>query len=754
MNVMRLSTRYLLPLYLLLLSFSLSAQTFEFTPAYPPVSAGGSDLPLAWFGGLNAPQTHSADLDNDGIDDLYIFDKAGQLHLALRGDGNGGYDEAPELTEFFPPEIMQWVVMRDYDGNDAPDLFTFATAVDGVAVYRGSRREDGRLAFELINFGDPLPQLYYPAGSARSPIFVSNIDYPAIEDIDGDGDLDILTFSVAGGYIDLFENLSVERGFGTDTLIYELGQQCWGGFFESGITTALDLAPSPGVCFDNLVEPGQPGQPRHSGSTILAFDYDGNGLKDLMLGDISFRFLVLALNNGTTEQAWISEQDSTWNVDETIATIPSFPSAFHVDVDQDGDKDIVASPSVTLNGEDSDVMWLYRNEGSDAAPVFNFVQPDYLVDGMLDFGTSANVTVFDENADGKPDLVVGNNDQYTGTNVLDSRLRLLRNVTPPGGEIAFELIDEDYLGLSAFATTTWAFSPSFGDLDGDGDEDVVIGERVGKLIYAENTAGPGNPAVFSPFVFEWFGIDAGQFSKPFLSDLDRDGRVDLLVGGFDGRVRFYRNIGTSTAPAFAPENDAPGNRVQLGGINVNSPGVSTGHPTPWVIQNPAYTLVLAGNRAGNIEAYRFGTDSSYTEPFTLLTKRAGNFDVGSFANPAFGDFDGDGVLEMVIGNQRGGVQFYGTSLKTDGSTGLFFARLPTLDFEVFPNPASNEIILSELPRGATTIDLLDVTGRVLRTQQIGARTQVRWELEKRSAGVYLVRVSGPGGVGVKRVVVR
>lgn len=750
-------------LILLLLPLFATAQSFEFTRAYPEVEANDAPLPLAWLGGLNAPQTQILDLDGDGRNDVYFFDKAGQIHLALRQLENGSYAVAPELVSHFPPDIEQWIALRDFDQDGVQDIFSYAPLVDGIRVFRGSRRADGLLEFSLIDFGDPLPQIYTPLGSGRSPLFVSNIDYPAIDDIDFDGDLDILTFAVNGGYLEHYQNLSVERGFGTDTLIFELVDQCWGGFFESGITTALDLAAAPGDCFDNLTAPGSPGRPRHSGSTVLSLDYDGNGLKDIMLGDISFRFLVLGLNNGSVADAWISSQDSTWNTNDVPAVIPSFPSAFHLDVDQDGDRDIVASPSVTLNGQDTDVMWYYRNEGSDAAPEFNFVQTDLYIDQMLDFGSTTNIAVFDENADGRPDLVVGNNDQYTGTNILDSRLRLLRNVTPPGGEIAFELVDEDYLGLSNFASTTWAFAPAFEDMDNDGDKDVVLGERIGKLIYAENTAGPGNPATFGNFQFEWQGIDAGQFSKPFLSDLDRDGKTDLLVGGFDGRVRFYRNLGTDTAPAFAPETNAPGNLIQLGGINVNTPGVSTGHPTPWVIQNPDFTLVMVGNRSGLVEAYRFGIDSAYTDPFTLLTKSAGDLDVGGFANPGFGDFDGDGLLEMVVGNQRGGANFFGTNLKEDGTTGLFSANVPDFKFEVYPNPATDQITIAGLPRGIRKLELLDVTGRVLRQRTVqGARSQatvpntygVQWDVNGLSAGVYLMRASGASGVGVRRVVVR
>ncbi len=758
----RISFRFLLLCcFCLLAGALLHAQTIELSASYPEVTTASGNLELAWFGGLNTPQPQTVDLDNDGTDDLFIFDKAGEIHLGLRGLGGDKYDEAPELVAHFPKEIRGWMMLRDYNLDDVPDIFTYSTIVDGISVYRGRRRPDGLLEFDLVDFGNPLPQLYFPFEGRLTPIFISSIDYPAIDDIDLDGDLDILTFSVGGGYIEYYRNMGVERGFGADTLLYELADQCWGGFFESGLSPALDLGAGPGDCFNNLLGPGGGGRPRHSGSTVLTLDYNGNGLSDIMLGDVSFDGLVLGFNTGSREQAWISTQDSAWQEDGVQADIPSFPAGFHLDVDQDGARDLLAAPSVTLNGTDVDVMWYYRNVGSDAAPEFAFQRSTFLVDEMIDLGTSANVTTFDYDADGRPDLVVGNNDEFTGSNFLDSRLRLFRNVTPAGGDIAFELVTDDYLGLRAFAMTAWAYAPAFGDLDGDGDEDVIIGERSGKIVFGENTAGAGREAVFARLQFEWLGIDAGQFSKPALADLDRDGLLDLLLGGFDGRIRFYRNIGTATAPAFDPSTSAAGNMLQLGGINTNAPGVSTGHPTPAVVQNDDFTLILSGNRSGTIELYRFGADSAYTEPFTLLTKTVDSLDLGAFTNPTLADFDGDGVLEMVVGNERGGLSFYGTDLRNDLSTGLFSAVRPAFDFSVFPNPVADELTISGLPASVREVALLDVQGRVLRSTDLsstaqpstqGARPQVQWRLEELSAGVYFVRASGPEGIATRRVV--
>ena len=46
-------------------------------------------------------------------------------------------------------------------------------------------------------------------------------------------------------------------------------------------------------------------------------------------------------------------------------------------------------------------------------------------------------------------------------------------------------------------------------------------------------------------------IDVGAYGSPLMFDWDRDGRKDVLMGTFvPGNIKFYRNVGTDSAPVF------------------------------------------------------------------------------------------------------------------------------------------------------------------------------------------------------------
>ena len=90
------------------------------------------------------------------------------------------------------------------------------------------------------------------------------------------------------------------------------------------------------------------------------------------------------------------------------------------------------------------------------------------------------------------------------------------------------------------------------DLDGDGDYDALLGEMSGSFYYYENTGTAIAPAFAAP-VMNPFNLTniARNESTPEFGDLDGDGDLDLIVGALNADILYFENTGTTIAPAFA-----------------------------------------------------------------------------------------------------------------------------------------------------------------------------------------------------------
>src|ERR1051325_10534763 len=126
---------------------------------------------------------------------------------------------------------------------------------------------------------------------------------------------------------------------------------------------------------------------------------------------------------------------------------------------------------------------------------------------------------------------------------------------------------------------------------------MVIGESLGRIYFFNNTAGAGNPAVFSPPTQSWFNIDVGYNSAPQLVDVDKDGLLDLLIGSRNGNVVFYKNTGTITTPSFTLVTN------NFGKIDTRQSGYITGYNSPLLLHCNIQNLVLCGTEEGHLYVY-------------------------------------------------------------------------------------------------------------------------------------------------------
>ncbi len=734
-------------LYLItLLTLSLSAQVEQ---SFPEFIVDGRSLPLATAGGMSAPQFSEVDLNNDGIQDLYIYDKIGQVGMTFINGGTQNqvdYHYAPKFLVNFP-ELTEWALLRDYNGDGIQDIFAYSSTpgVAGIEVYTGYYNEANQIAFRPFQFflGD-FNIIYYPGGSGFNNLFVSNVDYPAVDDIDGDGDLDILTFNISGGIVELYTNQSVERGYGLDSLLFALTDDCWGKFFESGITLEIDLPVGIDNCAGRFRAPTSTSRSGiHAGSTVTTLDMDNDGDKEVLLGDVSFTNLNLVTNGGTASQAFMTQQDVTFPRNTTPVNIPLFPASFILDINNDGLRDLVAAPNLGNDiGETYEVGWYYANINTNENPVFDYRFNDLLVGDMLDFGTGANPVFVDYDADGLQDLVIGNKSFFVPGGEKNARLFLFKNIGTPTVP-KFELIDDDYLGLNDFSNSAWRFSPTFGDMDNDGDLDILIGEEFGGLFYGENLAGPNQALQFGPIQFGYQDLDVGQVSKPQIIDINEDGLVDLIIGERSGNVNYYENVGSIGNPVFEFE---PTDK-NFGAIDVREEGFVVGYSAPTFVNVGEEVQLFTGSQSGTINRY---TDVTINEALPLIDNGLGILRNGEETHLAFADIDGDNLLELAVGNIRGGISFYETQLpaSTTSTATEEFANT-ALAIQVYPNPVQ-DVLEIDLPANLnpSTLTIHNMMGQVVHTQAYESTLPVA----ALPVGVYILEINTLKGTIAKKLI--
>ena len=713
-------------------SFCLKGYNQDFERLQIPFFKDNNTLEMPLVGGLNAPQVSNIDFNQDGKLDLYIFDRVGWVHLPFLNLGDN-FEFAPQFIEDFP-QLSHWVLLRDYNGDGIQDIFAFSDVpgISGIIVFTG-RKEGETFKYDRVNLetttGFNVLHTKLRTGG-EIPLYVSTIDYPDINDIDCDGDLDVLTFNIAGGFVEFHANQSVELGFGRDSLIFELKDDCWGGFFESGFTEEVDLATASGSCAGQNFSPEERLESRHAGSTVLSLDMNGDRAKELLLGDISFNNVVLLKNGGSCSLAWMNDQESFFPGNSIPVEIPVFPATFHVDLNGDGMRDLLAAPNAKSGVEDIQVLWSYANVAEDLNPVFEFRNKSFLVDEILDFGTGAHPAFFDYNQDQLMDIVIANDRAYDEEGNDFARLFLWENVGSKNNP-AFQLIDSDYLNFSRLRLGNLA--PTFGDIDGDEDLDLLVGHQAGSVILLINEAEAGQPFKAGELQFDFQGIDVGLNADPILFDADDDGLDDLIVGEKDGNLNFFKNKGTINLPLFdeLPDNPFWGKVDTRNSNQFSLDGLSK--PALLKTENFGESIVT-GSSSGKL--FHFNIDSASPDSLPLIEDNLTTIKEGFATGVDFWDLDQDGFYEMIIGNERGGLSLYTTPYRTEEkitNTAHFIDQESSI--QVFPNPIRNETLKMDTPFAKWDLKIYDSHGKILLSRRM-YQTRAEVQLSGFPAGIY------------------
>ncbi|MEZ4698751.1 MAG: FG-GAP-like repeat-containing protein [Rhodothermales bacterium] len=196
-------------------------------------------------------------------------------------------------------------------------------------------------------------------------------------------------------------------------------------------------------------------------------------------------------------------------------------------------------------------------------------------------------------------------------------------------------------------------TPSFGDIDGDGDFDVVSGEEFGGFVVLENTGDNANPSFtqLSGVASPLNGVTFGTKNAPALVDIDNDGDLDIIVGQEDGTFALIENSGDANTPTWAIAGSNPLNGEDNG---------SRSTPTLGDLDGDGDYDLASGDIDGTIVYYE-NQGTAGAPVFVELTLAANPFDgidVGDHSKPALVDIDNDNDLDLVVGEDLGGFFYF------------------------------------------------------------------------------------------------
>ena len=673
-------------------------EDFSFHRNFCTVSANASDtLAMPWAGGMNAVHFSEIDLDLDGVNDLFAFEKHGSRILTFlrRGDH---YIYAPQYAKHFP-ELHDWVILKDYNGDGKPDIFTYGLA--SVRVFRNV--SDNQLAFQLVT--DQL-QAYYYNGYVN--IFASPDDYLIVEDIDQDGHLDLLNFWVLGKYVHHLRNYSDDP----NVFDFRLESECWGHFEEAGDNNTITLFSD---CDSKEGENG--GHTRHTGSSMLLHDFDHNGLPDILIGDIDYPNLIVLYNHGTLQEARMTQQDTAFPTGSPVH-LYSMPAPTLITLPGQTSPSMLVSPSDPALSKSQDLNNVWRYDYDTLLQQFTLTNTAFLQEEMIDVGSGCHPVLFDWNGDGLQDLFLANYGSFDSAEYVNgflishfsSSIQYYQNIGTAAQPV-FQLQNEDFGQLKAL--NLHALHPAFGDFTCDGHTDMLCGQEDGTLLLVPHQRLVGNSGEIS---LNYLDIDVGKFSTPAFFDLDGDGRKDLIIGNQRGLLSYYRNIGICGLTDFEFITDT------LGGVDVRNPELSYfGYSVPCLFRDSVHgTVLFCGSEQGHIFHYH-GIDENPLGIYTIggVVYECADSGCQQCATPlregrrtaaALAYIDDDLYPDLIVGNYAGGAAYLKGRTPASHESGT--PNLSRTILRAYPNPTSGPLTIdTDIP--VELVVVYDLFGRVL-----------------------------------------
>lgn len=680
-----------------------------------PIEQNGRQLLDPWAGGLNTVQYHQMDLNNDGVQDLVLFDRSGQHLLTYLASGED-YIYNPGYEQYFPDEVRNWMVLTDYDCDGKNDLFT--SSLFGMSLYRNTTSGEFP-SWELI-----YETIYTEGSNGQINLQVSSLDFPSITDVDGDGDTDILVFDFAiGGGIHFHQNMSVERTGACGMDLVRVTRR-YGDFEEC---TCVDYI------FGNEICP-ESGRISHSGGkTILSYDLSENGLQDIIMGQEYCDKTGYLPNEGSLDVALMNSV----SFDFPNATDPinmQFPAVFALDIDFDGSNELIASPNAyhsdgTVDYQNS--SWQYKLINDN----YSLKEKNFLQSEMLDVGHMASPAFGDIDHDGDEDLMIGSGNTDKGASIY-----WFENV---GSALnpSFKFLTDDAMSMSGANYTSIALQLI--DMNNDGWVDIVaeiieLGKPITQIIWHS-----GN--VLSPYALDDISIipmpALGAGDNPCFFDVNNDGKQELFIGKIEGSLYYYKNLGNLENPSWELISDS------YLGIEDNFRARSL-HIAIGDLDNDGKSDLISYDNSLILKSYtNFLHDPVVSERLMIdtVSQDSYNHRFGMNSTPAITNLYGTTNPSIALGTFMGGINLIRNTRAEHKPS-----ELP-ITMSVYPNPVVDYNTLSVIVNQEVKVRIMATTGQVLQDNLI-AKKGVPLELVVGTlrAGMYILQVRNPQGQHLAR----
>jgi hypothetical protein len=564
----------------------------------PVLDADGRPYEHPWLGGLNQPRPQLVDIDLDGDLDLFVQESSGRV-MFFEDTGSAGRPNLVWRTDRFADlDVGEWYRFADVDGDGDPDLLA-EEPFSYLRLYRNDGPVVGGPAWSFVLAADSLRD------ATGKAIFSDRQNIPNVADIDCDGRLDLL----------------IGRLTGTVTRYEEVDRDARGVPVFRHVTDR----------FENISIVRQMGS-LHGANTLALADPDDDGDLDLFWGDFFEPGLLLIENSGSCERPDFTGRPRPFPPDDPLST-SGYNAPTPGDLDADGDVDLLVG---VLGGAYDPGRTTVRNLHllvSEGSGRWTDVTGTFL--RGIDAGSDSAPLLVDWDGDGDLDLLVANRIEPGETT---ARLRLFEN-TGSAAAASFRL--RGVLPIEG----AYQFRPALGDLDADGDLDLLLGTWNRGIWFFRNVGTRRDP-VFERQTEGDVGLTRGNSSSPALGDLDGDGDLDLVAGEGSGEINVWRNEGTATAPRFVLVTD------RLNGVDVGRRSA----PALVDVDSDGDLDLVVGSEGNGIRLFRreggeavpvFVPDASLELPAPP-----------PLSVPAAGDLDGDGALEWMSGSVSGGVELY------------------------------------------------------------------------------------------------